>query len=336
MIPKKGWRSKTGGSVGSNSESDRTDLTRFEALATTPWIEALLSVAVGLVLLVMRKTDLAQLTWVLGVALSFTRYAFTKKLEEEMAPIHRLASVMDLQRKVPISEFQEMFRVYLEITESEFKQVKDTIITEAIEKLVTLAHQKTSGELATGDYYNWLLPILESTPSGSHIWAVSMMYDAEWDDSPAEEAFLRLNLDAARRGTFLERIFVVKRSSISELSSNKAIMAQVNTTGEFLKPLLVEREYLENRDPQLLKQLGDGMIGFDSRVALIDVFSPEGVVRGYVTMNQAEITRLRRMFDNLRVYSRSMRDSLSATLVRQKELPSPKGHDPKPSISKST
>ena len=161
-------------------------------------------------------------------------------------------------------------------------------------------------KLATGDYYNWLLPILESAASGSHIWAISMMLDAEWDDSPAEQTFLRLNIEAAKRGVFVERIFVVSRSDIPKLSSNLAIKTQLDNADKFLRPLLVEREYLETHDPQLLKQVGDGLIAFDARVALIDASSPQGSIRGYVTMNQAEISRLRRMYDNLRVHARNL------------------------------
>jgi hypothetical protein len=144
------------------------------------------------------------------------------------------------------------------------------------------------------------------------------MLQIEWDESPAERTFIRDNLDAAARGVFVERIFVVPRSEIPKLSSNQAIKAQLDGAGKFLNPMVVEREYLEGHDPQLLKQLGDGLLAVDMRVVLIDVLSPEGI-RGYVTMNQPEIARLRRMFENLRVHARPMAEVVAAapTAARQ-------------------
>jgi hypothetical protein len=308
---KKNKRAKDVYSSAWQNKPPQNHPSRIESLAATPWIETFFAVIVGLIFLAVGKRELAELTWVIGVALSFTRYAFSKKLEEEMLPLHKLTSVMDLQRQMSVSQFQEMIRIYLEITEPEFRRVKDTIITEAIERLSELAQQKTSDQLATGDYYNWLLPIIQSTLHGSSMWAVSMMLSIEWDDSPAEQSFLRLNLDAAQRGVFVERIFVVPQSVIPNLYSIKAIREQLDNAGDYLKPLVVEREFLEAHDPQLLKQLGDGLIAFDSRVALIDTLTPEGI-RGYVTMNPGRITRLRRMFENLRVHARPLSEVVKA------------------------
>lgn len=282
-----------------------------EALAKTPWIEVAVSVFVGIALLFLGKTELAQVSWILGVALSLTRNAFVKKLEEEMTPVHRLAAIIDLQRQLSVKQFQEMLRMYLEITETEFGRVKDVIITETIEKLEKLARQKRSEELATGEYFNWLFSTLRGTTSGSEIWAVSMMLSIEWRESEVEQTFLDLNLAAAERGVYVERIFVVRRTDIPLLLSNKYIKAQYDNAGTYLKPLVVEREYLEQHDPSLLKHLGDGLIAVDDRVALIDISSPEGY-RGQVTMNSGDIAKLRRWYENLSVNARPLKQAIQA------------------------
>lgn len=291
----------------SRQRDETSFVSRARSIASLPWIEAVVSIVVGLILLAIDKQDLAELTWIIGVALSFTRYAFEKRLEEELQPVHKLAQVVDLQRDLSITQLQVLIKAYLDITEVEFKQVKDSFVAEAIENLQKLMQQKTSNVLATGDYYNWLLPFIEAAPRGSKIWAVSMMMDVEWDDSPPEQNFIRLNLEAAKRGVFVERVFVVKKNDIPQLLSIPPIKAQYDNASEFLRPLVVEREYLEAHDPQLLKQLGDGLMAFDTRVALIDISSPEGI-RGYVTMNQGEINRFRRLFDNLKIHARHMKD----------------------------
>lgn len=279
---------------------------KFEKLAKTPWIEAIITVFIGLVLLHFQKKDLAEFTWILGAALSFTRYAFVKKLEEEMAPVDKISSIIDLQGELSVAQFREMLRVYLEISEPEFLGVKENIIAEANEKLEKIARQKTSDELETGEYFNWLFSALQNTRSGDQIWAISMTLEIEWIESAVEQTFLDLQLDAVDREVFLERIFVVPHDKVTKLLENKYIKYQFQKTSDKLLLFIVEKEYLEKHDPALLKQLGDGLIGVNDRVVLIDISSPEGY-RGRVTMNPAEIKKLRHMYDRLHVYGSPMK-----------------------------
>ncbi len=284
-------------------------IARVEALAATPWIEAGIAIVIGFVFFAFGKPEIAAMTWIIGSALSFTRYSFGLKLEEQLKPVRQLAAIVDLERDIPLKQLEEIVRTYLAITETEFAQVKDRVLSEAFERLRKLHQQKSSDVLQTGDYYNWLLPFIESAPKGSQIWAVSMMLSIEWDESPPEVSFLRLNLDAAQRGVYLERIFVVRNEDIPKLSTISPIRAQAENVGEFLKLWLVRREQLEKSDPQLLRELGDGLIAFDMRVAMIDFASPEGI-RGYVTMNPGEIQKLRRSFENLRVHGLPLTQAL--------------------------
>ncbi len=179
-----------------------------------------------------------------------------------------------------------------------------------------LAQQKTSDELPTSHYYKWLLPMLESALAGSEVWAISMMLDCEWDDSPAEERFLALNIEASRRGVTVERIFVIKREHLARIARNKGVKAHLDNASSTLKPLVVERETLESREPRLLEEIGDGLIAFDRRVALIDVSSSHGI-RGHVTMNQAEVARLRQIFDSLHVHARDLGTVTAAGQIRR-------------------
>jgi hypothetical protein len=300
---------ETEGALFAPNSTDNSP-SKWESLAATPFVEAAISIAIGFFFVLLDRRQLAEITWVVGAALSFTRFAFSKKLEQELASVDRLAKIVDFQLEVPTEQFQALFRTYLQITEPEFVKVKHTIVTDALEGLTRLAHDKRSEELATSDYYNWLLPILESTSHGSSVWAVSMMFAAEWDDSPAESEFLRLTLDAVERGVSIERVFVAPKADIASMSRNPAVRAQLEKAGAFMKPLIAEREVLESRDPRLLKRLGDGMIGFDNRVAMVDVFSSDGQVRGYVTMNDGEISRLRLDFERLKVHAKRLNEVL--------------------------
>jgi hypothetical protein len=84
--------------------------------------------------------------------------------------------------------------------------------------------EKTSHELSTGVYYQWLLPALAEAGRGHKIHALSMMMNCEWDDSPVERRFIESNIQAARRGVLIDRIFVMPAAVLAEASRNPAIL----------------------------------------------------------------------------------------------------------------
>jgi hypothetical protein len=268
------------------------------------WIEAGLALVLGLALFLLNKKDLAQVTWVIGAFQSFGRLAYAKTLASELEPVRKLAEVVDLSASSEVDEIRNLVRLYTNITEPEFANVKELVVQDAIKRLRKLAYEKTSDDLASGEYYAWLLPKIDALGRGDEIWAVSMMLDSEWDDSVSEQRFLDANINAARRGVTVNRIFVVPEAIIPELAANKGIRAHLaRVRGVGLNGFIVRREFLQQRDPRLLQQLGEGLIAFGARVAVIDATSPEGLIRGRVTMNSTEIAVLRRMFDALRSHA---------------------------------
>jgi hypothetical protein len=270
------------------------------------WVEVILAAILGLVLRLMGEEQLGHLTWIVGLFLGLSRLTTVRIIRQELATVHKLAKVVDVSKDSAVTSIRDLLALYLQIVEPEFKIVKDGVISDASEKLLALAHEKTSGELATGEYYNWLLPFIERSLPGSRIWAVSMMLDSEWDDSPAERRFLKANIEAAERGVEVDRVFVVPQEIIGPaLLANPGINAHLKRGGKDLKGSLVVRDWLVAHDSALLRDLGDGLIAFDKRVALID-FAKEGEIRGRLTMNEAEITRLMRLFQNLKVHSRDL------------------------------
>lgn len=279
------------------------------------WIETVLAFVLGAVLFALEAKDLANITWILGLFLSVGRLNFSRSLEEELGPVVKLSEIVDLDRKCSVAAIQRLLNLYLQISEPEFRKVKDGVVSEANERLLRLVHEKTSDELPTGEYYAWLLPILEETKAGTQVWAVSMMLDSEWDDSPAERRFLEGNLNAARRGAFVERIFVLPKAILKEaLIQNDGVRSHLENASDHMRAFMVEREFLEVRDSDLLSQLGDGLIAFDDRVALVDA-AADGQIRGRLTMNPSEIARLRKIYENLKLNAREL------TEVATQQLP---------------
>ncbi|MFO0936225.1 MAG: hypothetical protein U0798_06895 [Gemmataceae bacterium] len=170
-----------------------------------------------------------------------------------------------------------------------------------------MAQEKKSDPLTTGDYYTWLLRILEDLKPGSSIWAISMMLECEWDGSVAEERFLELNIQAAKSGVHVKRIFIVKAAQKTNFANNPGVVAHLqNYDLKFLNAMVIEYETLAKLDPNLLKKVGDGFLAFDERVALIDEVAPEGGLRGSVVMMPSEILQLKRIFDSLNIHCVSL------------------------------
>jgi hypothetical protein len=280
----------------------------FHSMVRFPFMEAAIGIVIGLVLLFYGYEQLAALTTIITCTQSFGRYAFGDMLRRELRNVHQLAAVMDLQRAIPLQQFHEMSDVFLRITEPEFGAVKDAIITQATEQLNSLADNKTSGELATTDFYKWLMRAMEQAAPGSEIWAVSFMLDCEWDDSEPERKFLELNIQAVQRKVKIERVFIVPKAEFPKLLSNKGVKAHLDNAGEYMCPKVADRDYLARHDAKLLKQLGSGMIAFDRRVAQLDIVAADGSIRGSVTMNPGEIARLRALFEGLCIHARDLKD----------------------------
>jgi len=258
---------------------------------------------------------IAWITWVIGLMLMLNRVlgihqtrASLKNVDEHLG---RIAKVIDLRSECNVDDVSKLLDAYLNITEPEFRRVKDNIIGGALERLNQLRYDKRSEELATSEYYEWLLPILEAVGNGQTIKAVSCMFDAEWDDSPAERRFLQGNRDAALKGAAVERIFIMNPAILPQALANEAVGAHCEEKYQETKLVgyYADQIKLQSKEPELLKKAGHGFIIFDSRVALIDDFD-EAIIRGRVTMNAAEIHTLEQTFQRLKVYSGRLSNQL--------------------------
>lgn len=233
-------------------------------------------------------------------------------LNKTQNEITRISGIIDIREDTKIEEIKKTLDLYLNITEREFAKVKDSIITETIIKLNRLKNNKRSDELYAYEYYEWLLPILEGVKSGESIKAVSCMFDAEWDDTPAEARFLQGNIHAAQNGATVERIFLMDKKILSDALKVPAVLNHTVEEKEKTKLLgfFADKEKVNKSDPNLLAEIGDGFIIFSSRVALIDKFDAAGQVRGIVTMNETDIRNLETAFRKLKYYSVSLSQTI--------------------------
>jgi len=270
-----------------------------------PWLEAVLTIGIGLLLYFpLKNRDLGSITWSIGALITVSQLKSEFAIQQEFKQVQQLAETLDLTQSSSVSELRDLYSVYLRITEEEFAPVKNSIVREAMQSLLALANDKVSSPLPSGEYYSWILPMLEKVPSGTTIRAISLMMAAEWDNSPSERKFLESSIAAATRGVEIRRIFVTARATMVSALPNEAIRAHMSRSHPAsIRGYFVDVDWLQERDPTLHARLGEGFISFGDHVALVDVFSPNGEARGRVTMNSAELTRLMNVFSQLEVHS---------------------------------
>jgi hypothetical protein len=277
------------------------------------FLELTVAALLAFIFIALRQTEFlhvvgifAALLTAMKVSLRITMENVKQEMIGALAPLNRLEKVLDLQGTAPYEQLEAMTRTYAGIPEPELAQVKNRIIQEALDKLRQLAHRRASEELPTSEYYGWLLPMLRQVRSGERITAVSLLFDSEWDDSEVERKFLEENIAAVRRGISVERVFIVAEANLDAALSNPGVVAHRPKAGTGLEGFMVSREYLQKHDPELLRRAGDGFIQIDRRVALIDSFSEVGEVRGYVTINGAELRQVGSTFEQLKTLAKSL------------------------------
>ena len=258
-------------------------------------------------------------TWSVGILLALNQMRSEAKAEKQFEHLKKLTEIIDLSADCDIAQLREVIDAYLRIPEPEFLRVKAGILSSTRDELLRLANEKSSGDLSSGPYYRWLLPMLEDAAPGSTIRALSLMMTCEWDDSPSERQFIELNKAAARRGVRVERIFVMPRGQLVQALRNPAVRWHLmEEDPPNLLGYVVDFDWLARNDKPLAAKLGDGFIDFhgaERRVALVDLHSVDGSIRGAVTMLPAQLAKLREIHDTLLVHA----EELSLQLLTAEE-----------------
>lgn len=264
-------------------------------------------VAGGFVALVLDE-DVAIVTWIIGALLTFHEARREARLTDKLERIDKLSEAFDLSNTCDVEALNNLIRSYLAIPEPEFARVKDGVIASARDELLRLSNEKSSGELPSGEYYSWLLPMLDAAQPGTTIRALSMMMEVEWDDSEPERRFIEKNREAAERGVSVERVFVsTPQVLLQAMRDVEAVRLHTSDTApELLRGYFVDRAYLERSDSSLVKKLGSGFIDLNGRVALVDLHGEDGVARGEVTMKGARLEQIGDIHAQLMLHARPL------------------------------
>ena len=311
-------------------------------------IELAASVGSGFVLFfALNLRDIAQVSWIVGGLLVWHRFVTELSIREGQDQSARLMAQLDarvdstdrahqvlslnqvdlttnievlskylnLRQALSPGELRELVDSYQAVVQPELFTLRDNVVEAAKSELTQLSRNGRSRTLQTTEYYDWLLPQLREAKAGMKIWAVSLMLDCEWDDSPEEKEFLELNLRAAEHGATVERIFICDSDTWSAALRMPFLRRQVLAGANFTVRH-VDREKVQKRDQSIVGLAGDGFIAFGKSIALVDEHSQDGTARGHVSMDADQIRQLDRMFARL---------SVASTIIGPDDLPQSAG-----------
>ena len=258
-------------------------------------------------------TLLAVAIALIGLLLTITRFALQTFFKETFTKVEAMAKIIDLSVHTKTDLVKDLLDAYIRVTEEEFREVKEHIVTEASEKLRRLSTEKRSPTLQTTDYYSWLFRQFDDNRlgEGDYIHAVSLASDTEWNDSQEEKNFLDKNIAAAQRGVEVARIFIAKESDLPHLLSLPPIDLHTVEVDNKLDGYYVSREHLEKSDRDFLASIGEGFIDFNGRVALEDRFDQIGRVRGEVTLHRGDLHKMKSIFEKLKYMAKPLRINLA-------------------------
>ena len=160
--------------------------------------------------------------------------------------------------------------------------------------------------LELGRFYNAINNYFRKLNKESYLWCASTMLNDEWTESPQEMKFRIINLEAANRGVNVERIFIFSKNKIKEFKENKTLKIYMQSN---IKTLFVDYDEIKENNSKLLEIVGNGWDGIDRSTLIVDL--PEtSKERGYISKNTKEVMKAYNCFDELKKYSKSLKEVL--------------------------
>ena len=163
------------------------------------------------------------------------------------------------------------------------KNFDPPLLENVYESMKDLNNSKETKVLEPDVYYLYLYSILYAAER--RIWAVSIMADDEWIETPEEMEFLRLNFEAAHRQVRVERIFVINNNELKKIANSKNVMEQINKRNNYLRTFIVFKEEINQK---LSNSISNGFLAVDDYCVAEDVFDGE-FIRGRLFFDSENI-----------------------------------------------
>lgn len=138
--------------------------------------------------------------------------------------------------------------------------------------------------------------VVNKSNKGDEIWAISMMFEGEWDSDEGTH-FIKDQIEAAARGVIINRIFVMSQSEQDKLDKNDLLMT-FHSNHSNINGFIVNKDKLETQNPDLLKNIGDGWTALNDELLILDDASSSGS-RGVLITHGNKLSELKKDFETL-------------------------------------
>jgi len=215
--------------------------------------------------------------------------------------------------KLIVSESKNTFINYDEFSEDIVELVtklKNTtgMIIETDANALEFDNSGRTKILGNGEFYKAIDTCLKKLDKQSYFWSASTMLEDEWTEEPKEMKFRVSNLEAANRGSKVERIFIFSRSKIKEFKNNKTLKIFMQSN---INTMYVDLDEILEKEPKLLEMLGDGWDGIDNTTLIVDTPSEKnGESRGYLSINKREVEGAFECYLKLKTYAKDLKEVL--------------------------
>lgn len=163
-----------------------------------------------------------------------------------------------------------------------------------------------SNDLKVGKFYRAINNSFKNLKKGEHLWCASIMLQDEWTEEPLEMNFRVLNMEIANKGVNVERIFIFSKDKIKKFKENKTLKIYMQSS---IKTMYVDYDEILEKNPKLLKIVGNGLDGIEKDKLIIDL-KENDINRGYISINKRKINEAYDCFQKLKEYSKDLRKIL--------------------------
>jgi|CXWL01.1.fsa_nt_gi hypothetical protein len=261
-------------------------------LVNTFWVISIVMVVSRLILTVDFRSEIDERTDQLGERLA----AAERELAESTQRLKDLGKSIDIHHSSGIDDVVGIGQSYTSITHHRLQEIKDKIVRATAVELERLRFELRTPVLDEPDFYRWLYHEFESARTGTRVRIVSMDEPLEWTDTHEEREYWRHNLEAAKRGASIERVFVFDDKRLVEARNNPRIFGHRQGSDTGVVGKFVDKEKFSKNSPKAISDAGQGFIVFNDELVIVDVFSPDGQARGFITFNSTEVRRYAELY----------------------------------------
>lgn len=227
---------------------------------------------------------------------------FEAALNQNESKMEVIGSTIDLAQSTINEDAREISQLYLSITEPHLAEFKRRSVQATIDQLSVLKHTKRTPIMEPVDFYSWLFEEFSKATKNSVFEVVSLLNDVELQDTVEEKKFAKLNLEAAKKGASITRIFILDKHEDPRILQAEIVKLHHKKTRNGLVGRTVLRSEFARKGSIHLERVSQGFIIIDRNRVVVDDFTNDSP-QGYVTFKGNEVTDYIETYRNLHLSS---------------------------------